>query len=556
MAQLPGENAIRADVPQPALRPIRAQAAPTAPAGTGMEIVGKAMENLGDDIFKAQQQADHVRVEDAFNQLRQKQIELTFGDQGYTNLRGGNAVNRPLLKDYGQAFDKSAADIANTLGNDNQKRAFALRAAGARLQLSEGIMRHVEQESTEYAKSTLDGTVTSETQLAEANWNRPEMLLSSVARLNNAIDAYAQRPDTRMSPEEVQAAKDRAQASIFHAAVRQALSQSPDLGRQAFNLYSDKLKGEQRATLENQIRTREVQEMNASLIQDQRIAAMAERDLHNSQTAEYSRLYAATLKPTKDNPAPTANQLADLVQKQVITPAMSDHLISLRKRGPAEDKVDAVVALHTLINDPSVSVKEKTDAIARAGKGGSITASTAGTLIDSVYNKDTRGESAAARSAKAVVLASAGVPEGMINFGNDDKVKRAAVLNEWDRRVTNGGEDPIKVRDEMVLKYQPSGTPPLTWDQPKYGAILNSGDVVAVKAKTQAAIEQGILTGAEADEQKRLIVQYANFFDQQRRAAEAAALARGKTDRSKGGGAVVRQQPAAAPVMATPVPGG
>lgn len=550
MPQLPGELAIQPREPQPNMRLVRVNPAPPADVGPGVEAIGRSVEGLSNDIFRAQQQTDAVRAEDAFNQLRQKQIDLTYGDQGYTHLKGGNAVNRPLLRDYGTEFDNTAAELASGLGNDNQRRMFAQRAAIAGLQLREGIMAHVAQEDTSYAKSTLQGTIDTESQVAAANWSKPEILLASAARVNNAIDAYAQRPDAGIAPEEVQALKDKAQAGIFHAAVTQALSLSPDLGRAMFDVYKDRLKGEQRATLENQVRTREIQEMNASLTAVMRQQAMDTRDLHTTQTGNFSRLFAATMSPSKDSPAPTDQQLADAVRTQQITPEQSNAIVAVRRRGAAEDRADAVVALHTLLNDDSTSIKEKTDAVARAAHAGTITASTAGTLTDSIYNKSNRGESAAAKSAKAVVLAAAGVPEGMINFGNDDKVKRAAVLMEWDRRVTNGGEDPVQVRDEMVQKYQPQGVPPLTWEQPRYGAIIHENDLRDVVSKTDAAHDLGELKDADYQAQKAVIKRYAQFFDIQRRAREAAALARGKPSQQPKTGAVVRQTPRNQPVSA------
>lgn len=143
--------------------------------------------------MKAVEEHDHLRAEDAYNKLQQKKIDLTFGDSGFARLKGGDAVNKPILKEYGSQFEQDAGEIGAGLDNDYQRTLFTKRAATARLQLSEDIVKHVSAQSSVYAKEVYDGTVGVETKAATSNWNNPDAVSLSLKRVEAAADSFATR---------------------------------------------------------------------------------------------------------------------------------------------------------------------------------------------------------------------------------------------------------------------------------------------------------------------------------------------------------------------------
>jgi hypothetical protein len=153
---------------------------------------------LGQDVATAtlreKERYDDVRVEDAFNQLREKQLDLTYGQEdGFANLKGGDAVNRPLLKEWGTKFDDASRGVEETLTDDRQKERFRQRSAIARSTYQADIMRHVASESNHYAETVFKGTIDLETRSAMSNWSDAPAIGLSMERIQNAVKQEADR---------------------------------------------------------------------------------------------------------------------------------------------------------------------------------------------------------------------------------------------------------------------------------------------------------------------------------------------------------------------------
>ena len=76
---------------------------------TGGETQMRMASQLGrsaDEMFAAikveEEKTNTTRAEEAFSKLREKQLDLTLGEEnGYYNLKGSAALNRPLAKEWG-----------------------------------------------------------------------------------------------------------------------------------------------------------------------------------------------------------------------------------------------------------------------------------------------------------------------------------------------------------------------------------------------------------------------------------------------------------------------
>lgn len=162
--------------------------------GTTMESLGLAeMKRLEVAAKHEQERQDALRAEDAFNALRNKQLDLTTGQGGYATLRGAQAVNQPILTMYSEQFEAAAGEIAATLQNDEQRALFSKRAAVAGLQFKEGILHHTIKEGDTYATEVFKGIVETETRAAIANWSSPADVQASLARIDAAVATRAER---------------------------------------------------------------------------------------------------------------------------------------------------------------------------------------------------------------------------------------------------------------------------------------------------------------------------------------------------------------------------
>lgn len=175
------------------------------------------------ELEKEQRRVDTMRAEDAFTQLREKQLDLTVGPKnGFVNIKGGAAINQPLFEDYSKRFTGEADQIASTLGNDRQRELFMQRAKVAGLQFGEDVLRHTVREGDVYAKQVFDGTVATEIRNATAHWDEPNAVALSVERVNAAVRTMAER--NGWAPEIADAKRLEENGKIHSAIVQQALA--------------------------------------------------------------------------------------------------------------------------------------------------------------------------------------------------------------------------------------------------------------------------------------------------------------------------------------------
>jgi len=148
---------------RPSLQPSLGVARYQTESPSAAAAPGEAMANLGHQIGQiAQQQidrADNMRAEDAFNQLRQRQQDLTMGEKGFVHAKGADAVTKPLMQDYSQQFTDVADEISQTLATPRQKELFRQRADRASLQCRDDLLRHVVREGDVYEKQEAERIV-------------------------------------------------------------------------------------------------------------------------------------------------------------------------------------------------------------------------------------------------------------------------------------------------------------------------------------------------------------------------------------------------------------
>jgi hypothetical protein len=186
------------------------------------EALAKTSVHFADVAKKQQEHEDTLRVEDAFNSLRESQLDLTLGQEnGFTQLRGGDAANRDVLKDWTTRFDDQTKKLADGLGDDAQRERFRQRSAVARASFEGDILRHVDQQKKVYAENVYKGTIDLETRSAMANWSDPAAIGLSLTRIDNAVMQEAQR--NGWSPEATAATRMHAVSALHSSVIGQAL---------------------------------------------------------------------------------------------------------------------------------------------------------------------------------------------------------------------------------------------------------------------------------------------------------------------------------------------
>ena len=160
--------------------------------GQSSKEMGAMLTHAGDAFGKIVQDmhatANQLRLDDATNQLREGARKLQFDkDVGYTNLKGKAALDRPgglsLSDEYGGKLQEHVDQIAATLGNDQQREAFAHFSGGFVQGFKSNISAHEVKEFTDYGLSVSDGIQKGAIDDIGLNWNNPAAVNDAVSRI-------------------------------------------------------------------------------------------------------------------------------------------------------------------------------------------------------------------------------------------------------------------------------------------------------------------------------------------------------------------------------------
>lgn len=177
-------------VPRIATPSTRGLAAVGAQAAETAEAVARGATALG----RLTADLDELRVEDAYNKLREKQTDLTMNPEtGFMNKRAADAVDPNFMPQYSGGFDKAIEEVAGSLASERQKDLFRRRAQIAKAEYSDSLMRHVMRETEVYRDNVYTGAVATETNTAALNWKDSAKIKDSIGRIAANTAMWAER---------------------------------------------------------------------------------------------------------------------------------------------------------------------------------------------------------------------------------------------------------------------------------------------------------------------------------------------------------------------------
>lgn len=191
-----------------------------ARAGQITAAAGSQLEQASDEVYRRskleQEKRDATRAEDAFNQLRERQLDLTVGEENGFQRVKGSAANHDLVVNWSERFKQSSSEIELSLDNDEQKRRYRARAGASGIQFQHELLTHLAKESDAYAKETFEGVVRTEIRSAASRWDDPTAVEFSVARVSEEV---AKRGEALNWPNEYREAIRLQEGGKIHSAV-------------------------------------------------------------------------------------------------------------------------------------------------------------------------------------------------------------------------------------------------------------------------------------------------------------------------------------------------
>lgn len=220
------------------------------------DVSGRQAQQLGQNMTQAagavgnialdmQQQADQLRLTEAMDKAKNAALDLTYDkDSGFQNLKGINALERPgkksLADEYGENLKSRLDTIASTLGNDNQRRAFALQAGGVLASFRGQLVQHEAQEFKNYSLSLAEGVQATALREIGLRWNQPEAVDAAVQRIR--AEGYRQGQLLGKSAEWQEASVRKLTSNAHKTALLAALEQNnPTYADSYLNRYADQM---------------------------------------------------------------------------------------------------------------------------------------------------------------------------------------------------------------------------------------------------------------------------------------------------------------------------
>lgn len=186
MPKLPTEDSLSAVVPRPSRGFVAIEPAPLDRSWEGLGEIGQLIDKEFDRI-------EDLRVNDALNQLRQRRIELSQGEAGFTQKKGAAVVNEPVLDNFQGAFSREIDTIGGNLRTGRARTAFQQRAAQEANAFQMDLLRHVSAQTDAYQESVFAATMENGARTIVLEATKPADVLAEVGKLSDAIEAELDR---------------------------------------------------------------------------------------------------------------------------------------------------------------------------------------------------------------------------------------------------------------------------------------------------------------------------------------------------------------------------
>lgn len=186
--KLPDPASIPLDIPRPT---------PGQANYSGGGEVYRQLERLGNtasvDSAALAAKIDNTQAEDALNTLRERELEMSAGENGYSRIRGGDVIKTQAVNTYSKRHDDEVAAIASSLNTPQQKQMFTTRARASAVGFKAGLYNYASGQISAYEKDQATATYSLEANSAYQNWNNQAAIQDSVSRVRYTASQQSEK---------------------------------------------------------------------------------------------------------------------------------------------------------------------------------------------------------------------------------------------------------------------------------------------------------------------------------------------------------------------------
>jgi len=221
-------------------------AVPTYDTARGGEAEGLALSQIGKEIQVIAEREgirlDDTRATDAYNQMQQRALEFSDGENGFTRQKGTGVFDKPIEKDYMAMFDGAAGEIEGGLSNQRQRDAFKAKVGALGLRYNASIKKHVTTETDAYHDKVAKDSIKIATDKARLNYNNPTAIAEAQTEIFTLLDKETERKG--WSGKTLKQAKADTVSNLHANVIDMAMTSDPAYAIKYYNDNKKEITGE------------------------------------------------------------------------------------------------------------------------------------------------------------------------------------------------------------------------------------------------------------------------------------------------------------------------
>ncbi len=205
------------DYPGSAPSPTRGMTQVGAVRETADLATGRVISGIGEMMQLEAEKLDETVALDALNQLQNKQLDLTYGENGFTKLRGKGVIDGKITSEYPAQLKAEAERLRTTIKSTGGQSKFDQRASAVVRGFTQNTYQHAAKETETFHVQAFNGAVSNAVKTAELG-----AFADGVSAVLPILEAEVQRQG--LTGEAADLLRREALGPVYSAGVKQLLT--------------------------------------------------------------------------------------------------------------------------------------------------------------------------------------------------------------------------------------------------------------------------------------------------------------------------------------------
>lgn len=205
------------DYPGSAPSPTRGMTQVGAVRETADLATGRVISGIGEMMALEAEKLDETVALDALNQLQNKQLDLTYGENGFTKLQGKGVIDGKITSEYPAQLKAEAERLRTTIKSTGGQSKFDQRASAVVRSFTQGTYQHAAKETETFHVQAFKGAVSNAVKTAELG-----AFADGVSAVLPVVEAEIQRQ--QLDSASAEALRRDALGPVYSAGIKQLLA--------------------------------------------------------------------------------------------------------------------------------------------------------------------------------------------------------------------------------------------------------------------------------------------------------------------------------------------